>query len=160
MYVVARMYERELAAARAAADLAGAVILEHYARFAAIADAPASISTEADRASQEVILQHLHTLFPEDAFRAEEATPTLQRVARSGRRLWVIDPIDGTRGFARKNGEFSVMIAFVDAGTVAVGVVAEPAPGRSLFAVRGEGCWKQDKGVAESTAVRVTSVTE
>src|SRR4051812_37707852 len=117
------MYERELAAARTAADLAGAVILEHYARFAAIADASASISTEADRSSQEAILKYVHGLFPGDAFRAEESTPTLQRVARSGRRLWVIDPIDGTRGFARKNDEFSVMIAFVDAGTVVVGVV-------------------------------------
>jgi 3'(2'), 5'-bisphosphate nucleotidase len=154
------MYKRELAAARAAADLAGAVILEHYARFAAIADAPASISTEADRASQEVILQHLHGLFPEDAFRAEEATPTLQRVARSGRRLWVIDPIDGTRGFARKNGQFSVMIAFVDGDRVAVGVVAEPTRGRCLFAVRGGGCWGQDGGAAEPTAVHVTAVAE
>src|SRR5437588_3232969 len=105
---VAGMYDRELAAARTAADRAGAVILEHYARFTVIADAPASISTEADRASQEVILQHLHGLFPHDAFRAEEATPALRRVASSGRRLWVIDPIDGTRGLARKNGELSV----------------------------------------------------
>src|SRR5436305_3816576 len=130
------MYEQELAVARAAAARAGAVILEHYARFAAITDAPASISTEADRASQEAILQHLHGRFAEDAFRAEEATPALRRVASSGRRLWVIDPIDGTRGFARKNGEFSVMIAFVDGGELAVGVVAEPAKGRCLFAIR------------------------
>src|SRR5436305_11667948 len=154
------MYERELSAALAAADRAGAVIQEHYVRFAAIADAPASISTEADRSSQEAILQHLHELFPDDAFRAEEATPTLQRVARSGRRLWVIDPIDGTRGFARKNGEFSVMIAFVDGGHVAAGVVTEPARGRRLFAVRGGGCWRRDADAAELMAVRVTTATD
>ena len=45
----------------------------------------------------------------------------------TGPRLWIVDPIDGTRGFARKNGEFSVMIAFVHGGRPAVGVVLEPA---------------------------------
>src|SRR3954469_11231151 len=108
-------YERELRAALDAADQAGAVIMEQYARFEAIADAPASITTAADRESQEVILHHLSAAFPGDAFRAEEATPRLAGRPRSGPRLWVIDPIDGPRGFARKNGEFSVMIAFVEA---------------------------------------------
>src|SRR5439155_24764635 len=68
----AMSYQRELDAARAAADRAGAVILDLYARFEAIADAPASITTAADRESQEVILRHLSTDFPGDAFRAEE----------------------------------------------------------------------------------------
>ena len=99
-------YGRELEAALAAADLAGAVILEHYAQFAVVADAPASISTAADRASQETILRHLQSHFPGDASCAEEDTPALAAAARTGDRLWVIDPIDGTRGFARKNGEF------------------------------------------------------
>src|SRR4051812_14688557 len=122
-------YEHELAAARAAADKAAAVIMEMYGRFEAIADAPASITTAADRESQEVILQELSRVFPTDAFRAEEATPTLERLPGTGPSLWVIDPIDGTRGFARKNGEFSVMIALVAGGEPVVGVVLEPATG-------------------------------
>src|SRR5437660_4055361 len=134
-------YGNELTAALAAADLAGAVILEHYARFAAIADAPASISTDADRASQETILRHLQTLFPGDAYCAEEDTPALTGASRLGERLWVIDPIDGTRGFAMKNGEFSVMIGLVAKGRVVVGVVAEPALGRVTYARFGHGCW-------------------
>src|SRR5687768_8699826 len=104
-------YERELQTALEAAERAGAVILDLYQRFEAIADAPASITTAADRESQEVILRHLRDAFPSDAFRAEEATPTLADLPRAGPRLWVVDPIDGTRGFARKNGEFSVMVA-------------------------------------------------
>lgn len=151
-------YERELTAARTAADNAAAVIMDLYGRFDAIADAPASITTSADRDSQEIILQHLNAEFPGDAFRAEESTPTLARLSNLGPRLWVIDPIDGTRGFARKNGEFSVMIALVEGGEAVVGVVLEPATGVCTFASRGRGCWQCDAGKNEISA-RVTSAT-
>jgi 3'(2'), 5'-bisphosphate nucleotidase len=149
-------YEHELAAARSAADKAAAVILDLYSRFEAIADAPASITTAADRESQETILKHLRAEFPGDAFRAEEKTPTLAELSAAGPRLWVIDPIDGTRGFARKNGEFSVMIALVQDDEPVVGVVLEPATGFCTYASRGQGCWRQD-GNGESVRVRVTS---
>jgi 3'(2'), 5'-bisphosphate nucleotidase len=134
-------YEAELDAAVAAARLAGAVILEAYSSFTAIPDARADITTDADRAAQEAILGELRRRFPGDALCAEEETPTLVAAAKHGPRLWVVDPIDGTRGFAQKNGEFSVMIGFVDSGQVAAGVVYEPALGRLTRAVRGGGCW-------------------
>jgi len=137
-------YQQELEAALEAARLASAVILNIYQRFIAIPDAPSSISTEADFQSQEVILRHLRSCFPKDAFRAEERTPTLEGIADCGGRLWVVDPIDGTRGFARKNGEFSVMVGFVEEGQIGVGVVAEPVKNRLTQAVRGGGCWKRD----------------
>ncbi|HEY1379375.1 MAG TPA: inositol monophosphatase family protein [Gemmataceae bacterium] len=149
-------YERELAAGRSAADAAAAVILDLYARFEAIADAPASITTAADRESQEVILKSLRAAFPGDAFRAEEATPTLAELPHDGPRLWVIDPIDGTRGFARKNGEFSVMVALVESGEPVVGVVLEPATGVCTYATSGGGCWRCDRG-GRPVAVRVTA---
>jgi 3'(2'), 5'-bisphosphate nucleotidase len=91
-----------------------------------------------------MILDALANQFPTDAFRAEEATPALDRLASTGRRMWVIDPIDGTRGFAKKNGEFSVMIALVEACEVLVGVVLEPAKGRVTYAARDFGCWRRD----------------
>jgi 3'(2'), 5'-bisphosphate nucleotidase len=150
-------YERELAAARTAAAKAASVILDLYRRFDAIADAPASITTAADRESQEVILKALAESYPEDAFRAEEQTPTLARLSSRGRRMWVIDPIDGTRGFARKNGEFSVMIALVRDGEPVVGVVLEPTTGVYTYGAHGEGCWRLREG-AEPSAVRVTCV--
>jgi 3'(2'), 5'-bisphosphate nucleotidase len=52
-----------------------------------------------------------------------------------------VDPIDGTRGFARKNGEFSVMIGLVEDDRVVVGVVAEPVLSRVTYAALGNGCW-------------------
>ena len=105
-------YERELEAALEAAERAGRAVLEQYARFEVIPDAPASITTAADHEAQEIILGHLHQVFPQDALCAEETTVTLAQAVCTGSRLWIVDPIDGTRGFARKNGEFSLMIAF------------------------------------------------
>jgi 3'(2'), 5'-bisphosphate nucleotidase len=145
-------------AALEAAELASQALREEYARFKAIPDAPASISTDADRHSQEIILQHLGRLFPRDALCAEEATDTLAAAAQTGSRLWIVDPIDGTRGFARKNGEFSVMLAFVDQGSMAVGVVLEPARERLTFARRSCGCWRRDGEDGTEIACRVSSV--
>jgi 3'(2'), 5'-bisphosphate nucleotidase len=144
-------YEHELEAALEAARQAGEALREAYGRFQVIPNAPADISTDADRQSQEIILEHLRKEFPGDAFCAEEATATLAAAAQTGPRLWVVDPIDGTRGFARKNGEFSVMVAFVDQGRIGVGVVFEPAFGRLTCAVRGGGCWRHD---GDDAAVR------
>jgi 3'(2'), 5'-bisphosphate nucleotidase len=144
-------YQTELTAALDAAEQARRVVLSAYENFLRIADAPADIHTEADRQSQEVILQHLHRTFPGDALCAEESSPTLAAASNAGPRLWIVDPIDGTRGFARKNGEFSVMIAFVEQGRIAVGVVGEPARQRLTYATRGGGCWRRD---GEEPAIR------
>jgi 3'(2'), 5'-bisphosphate nucleotidase len=158
-------YQKELAAGLEAARRAGEVILQHYATFQKIEDAPADISTIADRESQEVILQHLHAIFPGDALCAEETTATLAGVKRVGPRLWIVDPIDGSRGFAKKNGEFSVMIAFVEAGAIGVGIVFEPAKERLTYAELGGGCWALGGGCwtvgsGERRACRVSAVAE
>jgi 3'(2'), 5'-bisphosphate nucleotidase len=155
---VTAAYQRELEAALEAATRAGRDVLERYAHFTKIPDAPASISTEADRQAQEIILRHLLAVFPGDAVCAEEATATLAASAQQGQRLWVVDPIDGTRGFARKNGEFSLMVAFVDAGRIGVGVVLEPAQQRLTYATAGGGCWRRDGASAEAVRCHVSTV--
>ncbi len=152
-------HNSDLEAALEAARRAGRLILAAYEGFVAIPDARADITTEVDRQSQETILQYLSQRFPTDALCAEEATPTLAAAAQSGSRMWVVDPIDGTRGFAQKNGEFSVMIALLVAGRIAVGVVLEPATHRLTYAARGEGCWRQD-GDAAPIACHVTATRE
>ncbi len=152
-------HERELQAALEAARQAGCVVREAYTKFQAIPDAPIDISTEADRQAQETILSYLKTTFPGDALCAEEQTPALVGAASVGARQWVVDPIDGTRGFARKNGEFSVMVAFLDQRQIVVGVVLEPAKERCTYAARGHGCWRQD-GADKPIACRVSSATD
>src|SRR4051794_18525164 len=97
----------ELATALEAVERACIYLLDAYARFEVVPNAPADITTEADRGAQEIVLAHLHAHFPGDALCAEEQTPTAAKAAATGERVWIVDPIDGTRGFARKNGEFS-----------------------------------------------------
>jgi fructose-1,6-bisphosphatase/inositol monophosphatase family enzyme len=65
------MYERELETALAASALAGRYLVDEYARFQAIPDARADITTHADRQAQEIILQHIRAAFPDDGLCAE-----------------------------------------------------------------------------------------
>jgi 3'(2'), 5'-bisphosphate nucleotidase len=153
-------YEGELAAALQAYERARQRILEEYAGFQAIADAHAEIKLRIDRETQDTLVQHLDAAFPTDSFCAEEDTFVLARVQRTQRdpdRVWVIDPIDGTRGFARKTGEFSVMVALLERGVPVLGVVAEPAKGRLTYAVRGAGCWRRDGEAGGADRRRVTA---
>lgn len=150
-------YAEELKTAIQAAELAGSLIMEDYASFVVVPDAPASITTETDRRSQEIILRALRQAFPGDALRAEEETETLAQASHWGPRLWIIDPIDGTRGFARKNGEFAVMIGFVDERKPVVGVVLEPGRNRLTYASKGDGCWCRE-GQAAARRCRVSKV--
>jgi 3'(2'), 5'-bisphosphate nucleotidase len=150
-------HEQELRVAMDAARRASARILELYSAFVAIPDAPADISTQADRDAQEIILQTLRAAYPDDAFQAEEATPTLDACRRDGPRVWVIDPIDGTRGFAQKVGQFSIMIALVIDRVPAVGVVWEPALDRRTYATAGSGCYRLDGTTESATPCRVTT---
>jgi 3'(2'), 5'-bisphosphate nucleotidase len=153
-------YEAELRVALEAAAAASEAILKCYADFQAIPHAPASISTDADRLAQEIILSTVQKAFPGDAHCAEETSAAGTQVAGTGPRVWVVDPIDGTRGFAQKNNEFSVMVAFLHNGTVAVGVVQEPAKKRLTWAVKDEGCWRRDGTAAEPTRCHVSRAPE
>jgi 3'(2'), 5'-bisphosphate nucleotidase len=153
------MFQRELEAALHAAGTAGKYLRDEYQRFQVIPNAPADITTECDHRAQEIILQELTAAFPDDAFCAEEETATMAKVPHTGERLWIIDPIDGTRGFAQKNGEFSVMIGFVTQGQIGVGVVLQPATERLTYAVRDGGCWRRD-GDSEPVRCRVSSISD
>jgi 3'(2'), 5'-bisphosphate nucleotidase len=127
-----------------AARLAGDYLRGEYERFTPMPDAKSDISTHADRGSQLLIFQHLAEKFPLDGLCGEEAVG--EKSTGTSGRVWVIDPIDGTRGFAMKNGEFSTMIGLSIAGEVVVGVVLEPALNRVTYARRGGGCWTQSAG--------------
>jgi 3'(2'), 5'-bisphosphate nucleotidase len=134
-------FERELTEAITAARLAGDYVRREYETFVPIPNAPASISTHVDHGAQELILGHLRAKFPADGLVAEEPTPTLAGAPAGTERVWVVDPIDGTRGFAMKNGEFSVMVGLTVGGRPVVGVVLEPVSGRVTYAAAGGGCW-------------------
>jgi 3'(2'), 5'-bisphosphate nucleotidase len=145
------IYSAELDAALDAARQAGEFIRREYERFAAIPNAPADISTHVDRESQDIIFRCLRERFPADGLCGEESLNTPVDTFMKARRVWVIDPIDGTRGFAMKNGEFSVMIGLTIDRRPVLGVVLEPATMRWTYAVAGHGCWVR---IGESQPIR------
>lgn len=150
---------RELDAALTVARIAADYLRHEYAAFTPVPDAPANISTHADKGSQELILRHLRTTFPTDGLLAEESTETLRTsAAGTSGRVWIVDPIDGTRGFATKNDQFSVMIGLAINGRAVLGVVAEPVPDRITYGIVGVGCFKQEGN--HSVKCEVSRVTE
>jgi 3'(2'), 5'-bisphosphate nucleotidase len=150
-------FARELQEALAAAEAAAKFVAAEYETFVAIPDAPAHITTHADRGAQEIILKHLRAAFPDYGLCAEEATDSLKGAPANTDRLWVVDPIDGTKGFAIKNGEFSIMIGLTAGGESVVGVVWEPSTNRVTYASKGDGCFTR-VGTDAPTRCRVTTV--
>jgi 3'(2'), 5'-bisphosphate nucleotidase len=148
-------HARELEVALEAAARAGRFIRGEYDSFTPIPNAPASISTHVDRGSQELIFRCLREHFPADGLCGEETLDSPIDSPAGARRVWVIDPIDGTRGFVMKNGEFSVMIGLTVERRPVVGVVLEPVTLRYTYAAAGGGCWTKT-GDASPTRCRVT----
>lgn len=137
-------WAHELRCASDAARLAGAAILDHYGSIESELKAGGSPVTAADHAASAVIIAHIQKLYPADAILCEETADSPARLA--ARRLWIVDPLDGTKEFLAQNGEFSVMIALVEDGTPVLGVVYLPAAGRLYSATTGGGAWLRTEG--------------
>ncbi len=115
---------------RLIAERAGQVIMTHYAEGAAIevrSKDDASPVTAADEAAEAFILRALETLTPEIPVIAEEATAAGIQPDVSGGLFWLVDPLDGTKEFLARNGEFTVNIALIQDGEPVAGVVHAPA---------------------------------
>ncbi|WP_154715842.1 3'(2'),5'-bisphosphate nucleotidase CysQ [Sterolibacterium denitrificans] len=120
----------------AIARRAGAAIMAIYATDFAVRDKnDASPVTEADEKAEAVILAELARLTPEIPVISEEAAAA-GRLPQVGQRFWLVDPLDGTKEFISRNGEFTVNIALIENGAPALGVVLAPALGKQgrLFA--------------------------
>jgi len=100
--------------------------------------------TAADIASQNVIAAGLRALAPDIPLLAEESAAADVAGRRAWRTLWLVDPLDGTREFVKRNGEFTVNIALVHDHVPLLGVLYAPVTGLSYYAVRGAGAECQD----------------
>jgi myo-inositol-1(or 4)-monophosphatase len=134
--------------ARDAAIAAGRVLLSE--RPAVIAQGPSATKssatdpvTRADTAAQQVIADMLATARPADGLLGEEG---LDRQGETGWQ-WIIDPLDGTVNYLYGNDDWAVSIALRDEAGTAVGVVHAPALGRTYTAVRGGGCYLDDRRI-------------
>lgn len=98
--------------------------------------------TTADHEANALIVAALRGAFPADGLCAEESdgAESLAASARGGR-CWFVDPLDGTKDFVQRNGEFCTMVGLAVDGRAALGVVVSPVSGVALLGVPGEGAW-------------------
>lgn len=134
----------EVAAAAEAAQAAATLIQGVYQREVAVQwKAPADPVTQADQAANALLIARLQQQFPDDAICAEESPgEEARQAARRGGRCWFIDPLDGTREFIRKSGEFCVMVGLAVAGRPVLGVIVAPVWQRTFCGVVGQGAWE------------------
>lgn len=126
------------------AQQAGAVVLAVYATdFAVRGKDDASPVTEADERAEAVIVPALEALLPGVPVVAEEAMAGGQ-TPEVGECFWLVDPLDGTKEFISRNGEFTVNIALVEHGVPVLGVVLAPALGRLFAGSKAAGAFMED----------------
>ncbi len=134
---------------------AGKLIMAIYAEdFAVTHKADASPVTQADAVAEAAIVQGLRALAPMLPIVAEEAVSAGEKVS-AGERFWLVDPLDGTKEFISRNGEFTVNIALIEQGEPVLGVVYAPALDRLYAGARGLGAFRIGAGgLREAIACR------
>lgn len=126
-----------------AARAAGAKILEIYARdFEIEYKGDDSPLTEADKAANEVIMAFLRSAHADTPIISEENKEIAYADRKDWTRFWLVDPLDGTKEFIKKNGEFTVNIALVENGVPVIGVVYRPVTDTMYLGAEGAGAWR------------------
>jgi histidinol phosphatase-like enzyme (inositol monophosphatase family) len=137
-----------------AARLAAADTLRWFNNPTLVIDTKADASpvTQADRAAEAILREHLLGAFPDDAFLGEETGAT----AGSSGYEWIVDPIDGTKSFIRGVPLYATLVGCRQAGQGVLGVIAIPALDELVYAARGTGAWHV-RGSAKPVAARVST---
>lgn len=146
-------YQHEIKVATELARAAGAVLLEHYHSPFLVEQKVNALDeleevTAADREANELIVSKLRKEFPDDGILAEESLDSYHRLERN--RVWLIDPMDGTKNFIARDGDFAVQIGLAVGGESVAGVVYQPTRKVLYRAARGGGAWieAEDKAAA------------
>ncbi|MCB0686283.1 MAG: 3'(2'),5'-bisphosphate nucleotidase CysQ [Saprospiraceae bacterium] len=126
---------------------AGAAILDIYhdpSRFDVDYKSDKSPLTAADKASNEIIIKGLSRLPEGYPIISEESTKQPYESRKLYDYCWLVDPLDGTKEFIKRNGEFTINIALVKLGRPVAGIIYVPVTGACYFAADGEGAWRLD----------------
>jgi len=142
-------FDREIELATELARDAGAILLAHYHSSFLVEQKINALQeleevTAADREANDLIVHRLLTEFPDDGILAEESKDTERRLEKD--RVWLIDPMDGTKNFIQRDGDFAVQIGLAVGGEVVAGAVYQPAREVLYRAVRGDGAWIESNG--------------
>src|SRR5512140_4036935 len=143
--------------ARRAAEAASAASLPHFRRGVRVERKPDRTPvTQADRDSEAAILAIVREAFPDHAFLGEETGAH----AGSAETRWIVDPLDGTKGFTRGRGFWGALVALEHEGRIVAGGMALPALGETYWAARGPGAWLRAGDAAEPTRLRVSAIAD
>jgi len=131
----------------ALAERAGDATLAHYHPGVAISQkGDRGPVTAADHAAHAVIAAELARWDPGIPVVSEEGAIPDAAARRGWTRFWLVDPLDGTKEFIQRNGEFTVNVALIDHGEPVLGVIHAPALGTTWSAGRGLGAWRHPRG--------------
>ncbi|MDF9441055.1 3'(2'),5'-bisphosphate nucleotidase [Stenotrophomonas acidaminiphila] len=134
---------------------AGAAIMQVYADgFDVEHKDDLSPLTSADLAAHHVIVRGLAQLTPDLPVLSEESAQLPWDARRQWQDYWLVDPLDGTREFIKRNGEFSVNIALIRDGVPVFGVVQAPVSDVVWHAMRGDGAWRREGGREDAILTR------
>lgn len=152
-------YQQEIEAALRLARAAGAILLKHYNSPFLVEHKVNALQemeevTAADREANDLIVTELATQFPDDGILAEESADTEDRLTKD--RVWLIDPMDGTKNFVQRDGDFAVQIGLICRDKPVVGVVYQPVRDVLYRAVQRQGAWKE---AANNSGKRMTVST-
>ncbi|VAW42181.1 3'(2'),5'-bisphosphate nucleotidase [hydrothermal vent metagenome] len=138
---------------------AGSAIMEVYQSdgFGVEHKADDSPLTKADLAAHHVIVEGLQQLTPEIPILSEESADIVYEERSSWDKYWLVDPLDGTKEFIKRNGEFTVNIALIDQGKSILSVVYVPVTEVSYSAAVGVGVFKREDGKKHSIMVKKNS---
>ncbi|MEO0413410.1 MAG: 3'(2'),5'-bisphosphate nucleotidase CysQ [Verrucomicrobiota bacterium] len=126
---------------------AGAAVLEVYGtEFSVDVKEDKSPLTEADRCSHNVIVAALEEHYSDIPIISEEAKTLDYSERKDWEYFWLVDPLDGTKEFIKRNGEFTVNIALIHKDTPVLGVVYQPVGDRLFWSKQGEGAWLSEDG--------------
>ncbi|MEO8703729.1 MAG: inositol monophosphatase family protein [Kofleriaceae bacterium] len=148
--------EQALAVARRAAEAAATAALAHVGTGVPIEyKADESPVTAADREAEAAIVAILREAFPTHAITGEESG----ELAGDRRSRWIVDPVDGTRGFTRGGMFWGPLIALEHDGAIVAGALGLPVLGEIYVAARGLGCWRGSERITVSTTARWADAT-
>ncbi|WP_116125350.1 3'(2'),5'-bisphosphate nucleotidase CysQ [Lewinella sp. IMCC34183] len=127
---------------------AGAAILKIYDTddFGVETKDDASPLTKADKAANDVIVAGLRELTLQAPIVSEEGKDVPYAERQQYTRFWLVDPLDGTKEFIKRNGEFTVNIALIENGRPVLGAVYVPVKDELFFAAQGKGAWQEGAG--------------
>ena len=129
---------------------AGLAILQVYGtEFTVDQKADQSPLTEADRRAHDVIVAGLASLDSKIPVLSEESPPEIMAERLAWRRYWLVDPLDGTKEFVKRNGEFTVNIALIEDHRAVLGAVHAPVLGVDYFGALQSGAWTCHAGQAQ-----------